>query len=106
AGVHGRCPRMLTRLAVLAEPQQVALRTVLGLSSGEPPDRFLVALAALGLISAVAEERPLFCAVDDFQWLDDASARVLEFVARRLPAAPLAPVFAVPHPPRGGHPAG
>ncbi|HKF31880.1 MAG TPA: AAA family ATPase [Jatrophihabitantaceae bacterium] len=98
AGLHELCTPMLNRLDVLPEPQQVALRTVLGLSSGEPPDRFLVALAALGLISAVAEERPLFCAVDDFQWLDDASARVLEFVARRLLAEPVALVFAVRQP--------
>ncbi len=45
-------------------------------------------------MSAVAEERPLLCVVDDFQWLDDASARVLGFVARRLLAEPVALVFA------------
>jgi DNA-binding CsgD family transcriptional regulator len=98
AGLHQLCTPMLDRLDVLPQPQQVALRTVLGLSSGDPPDRFLVALAALGLMSAIAEERPLCCVVDDLQWLDDASAQVLEFVARRLLAEPVALVFAVREP--------
>lgn len=103
AGLHQLCAPMFDRLDVLPQPQQAALRVVLGLSSGEPPDRFLVALAALGLMSAIAEEQPLLCAVDDFQWLDDASARTLEFVARRLMAEPVAFVFAVREP-SGEHP--
>jgi DNA-binding CsgD family transcriptional regulator len=82
----------------LPEPQRVALRIALGLVSGDPPDRFLVALAALGLLSATAEERPLLCVADDFQWLDQASARVLGFVGRRLLAEPVAFVFAVREP--------
>jgi predicted ATPase len=62
----------------------------LGRAAGDPPDRFFVALATLGLIAAVAEEQPLLCVVDDLQWLDDASARVLGFVARRLLAESVA----------------
>ena len=98
AGLHQFCTPMLDQLDALPEPQQVAFRVALGLSSGDPPDRFLVALAVLGLMSAVAEERPLLCVVDDLQWLDDASARVLGFVARRLLAEPVALVFAVREP--------
>jgi DNA-binding CsgD family transcriptional regulator len=71
---------------------------VLGRASGAPPDPFLVALAALGLIAASAEEQPLLCVVDDLQWVDDASAVVLEFVARRLLAERVALVFAVREP--------
>ncbi len=52
AGLHQLCTPMLDRLDALPEPQQVALRVALGLSSGDPPDRFLVALATLGLLSA------------------------------------------------------
>ena len=100
AGLHQLCTPMLDQLEALPEPQQVALRVALGLASGHTPDRFLVALATLGLLSAVAEERPLFCTVDDFHWLDDASAPVLEFVARRLLAEPVALVFAVREPSR------
>ena len=40
------------------------------------------------------DERPLVCIVDDAQWLDDASAPVLAFLARRLTAQSIAIVFA------------
>jgi DNA-binding CsgD family transcriptional regulator len=98
AGLHQLCTPMLGQLDVLAEPQQAALRVALGLASGDPPDSFLVALATLGLMSAIAEEQPLLCVVDDLQWLDAASARVLGFVARRLLAESVALVFAVREP--------
>jgi DNA-binding CsgD family transcriptional regulator len=98
AGLHQLCAPMLDRLGALPEPQQVALRVALGLGSGDPPDRFLVGLATLGLLSAAAEERPLLCVVDDFQWLDDGSARVLGFLARRLLAEPVALVCALREP--------
>jgi hypothetical protein len=98
AGLHQLCTPMLGKLDVLTHPQQVALQVALGLAAGDPPDRFLVSLATLGLMSAVAEERPLFCVVDDLQWLDDASARVLGFVGRRLMAESVALVFAVRQP--------
>ena len=98
AGVHQLCGPMLDRLGALPEPQRVALSVAFGLSPGEPPDRFLVALAALSLLSDVAEKRPLLCFVDDAQWLDAASAQVLGFVARRLLAESVAIVFAVREP--------
>src|SRR5882757_411297 len=84
AGVHQLCAPMLDHLDRLPGPQRDALRTALGISAGTAPDRFLVALAVLGLLSDVAEQRPLICLVDDVQWIDRASTQVLAFVARRL----------------------
>jgi DNA-binding CsgD family transcriptional regulator/tetratricopeptide (TPR) repeat protein len=98
AGLHQLCTPMLGHLDALPQPQQLAFTVALGLDSGDPPDRFLVALATLGLMAAVAEEQPLLCVVDDLQWLDDGSARVLGFVARRLLAESVAVLFAVREP--------
>ena len=94
AGLHQLCVPMLDRLGNLPGPQNDALATAFGLSSGESPDRFLVGLAALTLLADVSEERPLLCLVDDAQWLDRASAQTLAFVARRLDAEAVAVVFA------------
>src|ERR1700748_1337414 len=94
AGLHQLCTPMLDRLERLPGPQRAALGTAFGLRRGEPPDRFLVALAVLGLMSEVAAARPLVCVVDDAQWLDRASAQALAFVARRLVAESVAIVFA------------
>jgi DNA-binding CsgD family transcriptional regulator len=98
AGLHQLCAPMLGSLARLPGPQRDALSTAFGLSAWEAPDRFLVGLAVLGLLSEVAEERPLVCLVDDAQWLDHASAQVLTFVARRLLAESVAVVFSVRDP--------
>ncbi len=106
AGLHQLCGPMLDRLGALPEPQRVALSVAFGLESGEVPDRFLVALAVLSLLSDIAEERPLLCVVDDAQWLDAASAQVLGFVARRLLAESVAILFAVREPSRNGDLAG
>ncbi len=95
AAVHQLCGPMLERLDALPQPRRAALSVAFGLSSGPPPDRFLVALAVLGLLSGAADGRPLLVLVDDAHWLDAASAQVLGFVARRLPAQSVAVVFAV-----------
>ena len=93
AVLHQLCAPMLDRLERLPPPQRDALRTAFGLSAGPAPDRFLIGLAALGLLSDMAGERPLVCIVDDEQWLDSASAQVLAFVARRLGAESVGLVF-------------
>jgi DNA-binding CsgD family transcriptional regulator len=86
ASLHQLCAQMLDHLERLPAPQRDALQIVFGLKAGPAPDLFLVGLATLSLICESAEERPLLCVVDDVQWLDQASARTLGFVARRLGA--------------------
>jgi DNA-binding CsgD family transcriptional regulator len=94
ASLHQLCAPLLDRLEGLPAPQRGALQVVFGLNPGPPPDRFLVGLGVLSLLSEAAEERPLLCVVDDAQWLDQASALTLAFVTRRLLAEPVGIVFA------------
>jgi DNA-binding CsgD family transcriptional regulator len=98
AGLHQLCAPMLDRLDHLPGPQREAIGIAFGVSIGTAPDRFRLSVAALGLLSSLAEKQPLVCLVDDAQWLDRASAQVLGFVARRLFADPVALVFAVREP--------
>jgi DNA-binding CsgD family transcriptional regulator len=98
ASLHQLCAPLLDRLERLPAPQHDALRVVFGLDAGPAPDRFLVGLAVLSLLSDVAEDGPLLCVVDDAHWLDQASALTLAFVARRLLAEPVGLVFAARDP--------
>ena len=94
AALHQLCAPALDRLERLPVPQRDALLTTFGLRAGPVPDRFLVGLAVLSLLSDVAGERPVVCVVDDAQWLDRASAQCLAFVARRLLAESVVMLFA------------
>ena len=98
AGLHQLCAPLLDRLDRLPAPQRQALEIAFGLSAGEAPDRFLVGLAVLSLLSEAADERPILCVVDDAQWLDRASALTFAFVARRLLAERVGVVFAAREP--------
>lgn len=86
AALHQLCAPMLGHLSRLPAPQRQAIETTFGLSTGPAPDRLVVGLAVLGLLSELAVDRPVVCLVDDAQWLDRASAQVIAFVARRLGA--------------------
>src|SRR4051812_33966286 len=68
AGLHQLCGPMLDRLDRLPAPQRDALATAFGLSAGDPPDRFLVGLAVLGLLSEVAGGGPPVCGGGDARW--------------------------------------
>jgi DNA-binding CsgD family transcriptional regulator len=94
AALHQVCSPLLGRLGRLPVPQRDALETVFRLRDGAAPDHFLVGLAVLSLLSECADDGPLLVVIDDTQWLDRASARVLAFVARRLPAGPVGLLFA------------
>ena len=80
AVLHQLCAPFLDRIDHLPEPQQLALGTAFGSRSGEPPDRFLVGLAVLGLVAEVAETAPLLCVarrcpVDRYRVRADADVR-------------------------------
>jgi predicted ATPase len=94
AAAQQLCAPFLDLRERLPQPQHDALDVAFGLSTSPAPNEFLVGLAVLGLLAEVAEEQPLLCVVDDAQWLDSASARVLAFVARRLLAERIALIFA------------
>jgi DNA-binding CsgD family transcriptional regulator len=98
AALHRLLLPLMDGLDVLADPQREALTTAFGLHRGTPADRFLVALAALTLLSDVAARRPLLCIVDDVQWLDPESVEVFAFVGRRLRADGIALLLAVREP--------
>ena len=100
AGLHQLCGGLLDGLDRLPSPQRDALATAFGLSNGAQPDRFFIGLAVLSLLSDAAEELPLLCLIDDAQWLDQSSAQVLAFVARRIQAESLVLLFAVREPGR------
>ncbi|HEV8572515.1 MAG TPA: AAA family ATPase, partial [Actinomycetota bacterium] len=78
-------------LPALPEPQRDALEVALlrRLPVGPPPAQRAVSVAVLGVFRSVAKLCPTLLAVDDVQWLDGSSARVLEFAARRLTDEPI-----------------
>jgi hypothetical protein len=94
AALHQLCNPILDLRGNLPGPQREALEVALGLAMGSPPDPFLVGVAALGLLTEAAADQPLLCVVDDAQWVDVASMRVLAFVARRLLAERIGVAFA------------
>jgi ATP/maltotriose-dependent transcriptional regulator MalT len=74
-------------VAALPRPQCDALSGALLCkpdSAGDDTDPRAVATAVLTLIERLAQKRPLLLAIDDMQWIDEPSAQVLAFCARRL----------------------
>jgi DNA-binding CsgD family transcriptional regulator len=94
----GAVHQLLVPFLPLLETLPPPLRVAFGLDAGPPPDRFLVGLAVLTVLSRAAEEQPLLCLVDDAELLDTESAHVLGFVARRLYADPVGMITVVGEP--------
>jgi DNA-binding CsgD family transcriptional regulator len=94
AALHQLLRPVLDRADVVPDIQARALRCALGLEFGSRPEPFLVALAVLSVLAEAADDQPLLCLVDDAQWLDEATADALLFVARRLEAEPIAMLLA------------
>ena len=84
------CGRSWTRPTHLPAPQRAALDAALGVSGDAPADPFRTGLAVLGLLGDAAERAPVVVVAEDAHWLDDATAEVLAFVARRIEADPIA----------------
>jgi DNA-binding CsgD family transcriptional regulator len=99
AALHQLLFPLLPGLERIPGPQRAALGSAFGLTSAAvPPDRFLISLAVLSLLADAAADRSLMVAVDDAQWLDEATADVLAFVARRIRPMPVAVALAVREP--------
>jgi DNA-binding CsgD family transcriptional regulator/tetratricopeptide (TPR) repeat protein len=98
AALHRLLTPMVSQLDRLPGPQRDALSAAFGLVAADPPDRFMVSLAVLAILTDMAAGQPLLVAVDDAQWLDQATTEVLAFVARRLKTEPIAFVIAVREP--------
>ncbi|MEJ3748443.1 helix-turn-helix domain-containing protein [Actinomycetes bacterium KLBMP 9797] len=94
AALHMLLTPVLSELDGLDAALGAALRGALGLGGPEPAHRTSAAVATLELLRRVATQAPLLALVDDVQWLDDASAVVLGFVARRLAGTNIALVLA------------
>ena len=95
ASAHQLLRPLLPLIDSLPSPQADAVHVALGMAPGGPPDRFLVALGFLSLLSEAGREQPLLCLLDDVQWCDSASTDALVFAVRRLSADPVAFLFSV-----------
>ena len=94
AALHQLLHPVIDRLSALPAPQAAALGGAFGMTPGRGDDPFLVAVAVLTLLAEVSGDSGLLCLVDDAQWLDQASADALVFVARRLQAEGVVILFA------------
>ncbi|MFH9353106.1 AAA family ATPase [Kitasatospora sp. NPDC017646] len=95
AGLHQCLYPVLDLVARLGERQRALLDVVFGHGTGEPPSVMALGIAVLDLLSLACAERPLTLLIDDGHWLDDASAEVCGFVARRLAAGPVKMLIAL-----------
>ena len=95
AGLHQLLHPLLPDADSLPPAQRRALATAFGLEDGPTPERFLIALAALTLITEAATDRPVTLVLDDVQWLDDATNEILSFLARRVLGDPVTMIAAM-----------
>ena len=95
AAMHQLLQPVLPWVESLPASQRDAIRAAFAMSDAAAPNRFLIALAVLELLSEAAGERPLLLVADDAQWLDRCTADVLAFVARRVQWDPIVLLAAV-----------
>jgi hypothetical protein len=70
-------------ISELSAAQSGALNAALGFTEDWVPERLAVAAATLSLVQRAATRTAVLVIVDDLQWVDRGSARVLGFLARR-----------------------
>lgn len=92
-GLHQLMMPFLPLIDDLPVPQRQAILVAFGREAGPPPERFLVGLACLTLLSRAAADEPVLCAIDDAHWIDEESSLALGFVIRRLYADRVAVVL-------------
>jgi hypothetical protein len=93
AGLHQLLRPILDDAARLPARQRSALLGAIGADDGDatgPPDRLLLGVALLALLSDLAQRSPLLVLVDDLHWIDTGSLEALAFAARRIDGEPLA----------------
>lgn len=90
AGLHQLLYPLTDRFGLLPPPQRKALLAAFGCTDGPALQVFVIAIATLELLADAAVGRGLLVAVDDLHWIDDATAQVLGFVARRIASEPIA----------------
>ena len=101
AGLHQMLRPVRGRAVELPAIQRQALDAAFGLTDEGAPELFRIAMAVLDLISEVAIDAPVLLLVEDAHWLDEPTAQVLAFVARRIESDPVLLLAAM----RDGYPA-
>jgi DNA-binding CsgD family transcriptional regulator len=89
AGLHQLLRPVRERAAELPPIQRDALDAAFGLTHELTQEHYRIAMAALDLVSEVANDAPLLLVVEDAHWLDPPTADVLAFVARRIESDPI-----------------
>ncbi|HEX6344694.1 AAA family ATPase [Umezawaea sp.] len=91
SGLHQLLRPVLREADELPERQRSALLGAIGLGGDAgPPDRLIIGVAVLALLSELSDRVPVLVVVDDVRWVDEGSRDVLAFVARRIGDEPLA----------------
>lgn len=94
SALHQLLYPLLDQLPRIPAFQGGVLEQALSIREGSPPGRFAISTAALALLRVVAKEEPVCVVVDDAHWIDQSSAEVLTFMARRLSGCRVAFVMA------------
>jgi len=90
-GLAGLFPDRLLDEVLPGIPQARRRALESALLRGEPGGRAVesgvVGLGALSVLNALAERSPVVVGIDDLQWLDDTTSKVLQYALRRVGSA-------------------